>query len=74
MTFTKAIEQVGGDMCTEEVRICSECGNEMKDGFLVDVRNLEYYCSKQCLNKNYTEKEYLELYQDNQAYWTSWEE
>lgn len=53
-------------------RICTECGKEMLDGYVI-FDGVYYYCSEECLHKNYTEEEYLELYDSDDAYWTIWE-
>lgn len=54
-----------------EKRICSECGKEMTEGFVIDG-GTEYYCSEECLHKNYTHEEYMEMYEDGEGetYWT----
>lgn len=59
----------------EDKRICSECGKEMTEGYCID-NGMEYYCSNECLHKNYTEEEYNDLYDNGNGdtYWTSWEE
>ena len=56
-------------------RICSECGKEIKAGFVIDG-GTEYYCSEKCLHKHYTHEDYLEMYDDGNSdtYWTEWEE
>lgn len=55
---------------TEYVRICSECEDYFDEGYLIDDGS-EYFCSDVCLHKNYTEQEYLEMYNDDVAYWTT---
>lgn len=37
-----------------EYRICTECGELMKEGYVWDN---EFYCSKECLDKHYTQEE-----------------
>ena len=56
------------------MRICSECKNKMNRGYVIE-NGLEYYCSDDCLHKHYTEKEYLELYNNGEgdSYYTEWE-
>ena len=58
----------------DSVRICSECGKLMDEGFCISD-GLEYYCSEECLTKNMTLDEYYELYDDGNgdSYWTEWE-
>lgn len=55
-------------------RKCSECGDGMYDGFVISDYNA-YYCTKECLHKNFSEEEYLEMYDDGDgdSYWTEWE-
>lgn len=54
-------------------RICDVCGAKMEFGYVIDD-GLEYYCSDDCLHGVYSEEEYDELCQEDQAYWTVWEE
>lgn len=54
-----------------EYRICSHCGKVMIDGYLVD-EGAAYYCSDECLYSNMTEEEYLELYEEDVAFYTEW--
>lgn len=62
-------------MGTENKRICSECGKEMKDGYVIDG-GMEYFCSDECLHKHYTDEEYLEMYDEGNgdSYWTEWDD
>ena len=59
----------------KEKRICSECGREMTQGYCIE-NGLEYYCTNECLHKNMTQEEYLELYDDGNgdSYYTDWSE
>lgn len=52
-------------------RKCDECESGMNVGYLVD--DLYYYCSDECLNKNFNKTEYDKLYKQNNAYWTEWD-
>lgn len=56
-------------------RICSECGEPMDEGYCIE-NGMEYYCSDECLHKHYTEKEWLEMYDNgnSDSYWTQWED
>ncbi|MFD0769336.1 hypothetical protein ACFQZ1_10735 [Bacillus sp. CGMCC 1.60114] len=45
----------------------------MIEGYCIDD-GLAYYCSEECLYKEYTPKEYEEMYENDCAYWTEWEE
>ena len=61
------------------MRKCSICGNEMSSGYYVEDGYLnengaEYYCSDECLYSVYTEEEYQEMYEEELAYYTEWEE
>jgi len=53
-------------------RKCTECGKMFTEGFYVE--DCEYYCSENCLHKNYTDDEFTSMYVNNQAFWTTWEE
>ena len=55
------------------MRICSECKKKMIDGYYT-YDGLEYYCSDECLHKHYTEEEYLEMCDEDNIYWTAWED
>ena len=56
-------------------RTCDECGAHMVQGFVIDG-GCEYYCSEDCLHKNYTPEEWEEMYGDGNTdnYWTEWED
>jgi hypothetical protein len=56
-------------------RTCDQCNNGMNEGYCIDSGNA-YYCSEECLHKNMSQAEYLELYDDGEgdSYWTEWEE
>lgn len=56
-----------------EFRVCSECGDIMRDGYVVDGGR-EYYCSDKCLEKRYTQEEWEELYNEgnSDSYYTEW--
>lgn len=55
-------------------RKCTECGDLMHSGYCID-EGASYYCKDECLYKNMTQEEYLELYDDGDgdSYWTEWE-
>lgn len=44
-----------------EFRICSKCGEIMFDGYIVFDN---YYCSDECLHKDYSPEEYMRLYEE----------
>jgi hypothetical protein len=56
-------------------RECDECGKGMNEGYLID-NGYKYYCSDECLHKNMTPEEWLELYNDGDgdSCWTTWDE
>lgn len=54
-------------------RLCSCCGKEIHEGFVIQD-GLEYYCSEECLTKHHTWIEYSEMFDVEEAYWTTWEE
>lgn len=56
------------------MRKCNECGKYMTCGYVIE-NGMEYYCSEECLNKHYTEEEYLNMYDDGEgdSYYTEWE-
>lgn len=55
-------------------RVCDECGEVMREGFLVNEFRTEHYCSKECLNKHYTEEEWDEMYDNGNgdSCYTEW--
>ena len=56
-------------------RICSECNQKMYEGFVIED-GMEYYCSENCLHKNISQEDYLELYDNGEgnSYWTIFDE
>ena len=69
---SKAPELVD-ELDLEHIRVCSECGKPMTEGFCIED-GAEYYCSEGCLHKNLTEEEYENLYDEGRgnSYYTSW--
>lgn len=59
----------------EDERCCSICGKEMTEGYY-NEDEFQYYCSDDCLHKDYTDEEYQELYNNGNGnfYYTSWED
>lgn len=53
-------------------RSCCKCGRVMNEGFL--IHDNEYYCSDECLAKDYSDEEYDAIYDAGEGYWTEWEE
>jgi hypothetical protein len=70
---SKASELVDELDLLEHIRVCSECGKPMTEGFCIED-GAEYYCSEECLHKNLTEEEYENLYDEGRgnSYYTSW--
>jgi hypothetical protein len=46
---------------SEAVRICDECGKVIIEGYCLGGGE-EYYCSDECLHKNYSHEEFLAMY------------
>lgn len=44
-----------------EIRVCDECGKLMVEGYCI-TGGEEYFCSDECLHKNYTPDEWLAIY------------
>ena len=56
-------------MNTENIRECSECHDIITEGYVIHDGE-EYYCSDECLSKNYRDNEFDELYEQGDSYWT----
>jgi len=54
------------------MRTCEVCGKEMQEGYYVE--NFEYFCSDDCLHTKYSKEEYETMYDENMAFYTTWEE
>lgn len=54
------------------MRICSCCGNKMYKGIYVETTG-EYFCSDDCMNTKYSNREYEKMYKDGEAYWTTFD-
>lgn len=61
------------DLADAPFRICDECGIVLYEGYCIE-NGLRYFCSDACLHKNYTKKEFKEMYAngDGDSYFTSW--
>ena len=57
----------------DDYRICTVCGEVMYEGYCIGD-GLEYYCSIECLSTRYPEAEYMEMYDNGDAYWTQWDD
>lgn len=73
------IEEMCNLMCDNKLpendfrRTCTECGCKMESGYVIRDGE-EYFCSDDCLWAWYSEEEYEELCENDEAYWTMWEE
>lgn len=67
------IDQRIEELEEDVTRTCNICGMDMKSGFCIHDGD-EYFCSTECLHKKYTEEEYDEMYAEDEAYWTEWED
>lgn len=56
-------------------RKCDKCGDGMDEGYVVGGGE-KYYCSEECLHKDFTEEEWSQMYAagEGDSYWTEWEE
>lgn len=63
------IKAVNNKLVEIEKRNCTNCNREMTEGYVI-CDGTKYYCSDACLHEEFTEKEYRELYEQGQAYWT----
>lgn len=55
------------------MRICKICNEKVEVGYYAQD---EYYCSDECLSKDFTSKEWKEAHEENgdEFYWTVFEE
>ena len=66
------VDQNTRELVKINVRKCNVCGCEMFSGFCVRDGE-EYYCSSKCLDTVYSEDEYLDMFLDDEIYYTEWE-
>lgn len=54
-------------------RVCHQCGKVMHQGYCVE-NGTEYYCSDECLHKNYTPEQWQAMCEDKNSdnYYTEW--
>ena len=71
-------ENIGDEFITymgehgKEVRQCSICGKLMDEGYIYDGGD-KYYCSDECLHKDFTPEEWkLECEMNEESTWTTW--
>lgn len=55
----------------EDFRICDQCGSVMQSGFM-EESGAWYFCSEECLKENMTWDEYMEMYEEDTAFYTEW--
>ena len=67
------LEPLVDNLELEHIRVCSECGKPMYEGYCIED-GAEYYCSDECLHMNLSEKQFEKLYDEGRgnSYWTSW--
>ena len=56
-----------------DIRVCSECGKPMDEGYCID-NGYEYYCTDDCLHKHYSQASWDLMTEDDdsECYWTEW--
>lgn len=56
-------------------RKCDQCNKGMNEGYVI-AQGEKYFCTDECLHKNYTPEQWAEMYEDGEgeSYYTSWEE
>lgn len=59
------------EICEEEWRECDICNASMTEGYYVEQYD-EYFCSDDCLHSVYSNEEYTEMFNNDDAYWTQW--
>ena len=66
-------ESLVDELDLEHIRVCSECGKPMNEGYCIED-GAEYYCSDECLHANMTDKQFEKLYDEGRgsSYYTSW--
>lgn len=57
----------------DQLRKCTVCGESILEGYCIHDGE-EYFCSDDCLHAYYSEEEYEELCELDEAYWTTWYE
>ena len=67
------LEEAANNVFDSNVRLCGECKTIMTEGYLIHDGDA-YYCSDECLYKNWTIKEWEEVTKDDNSscYWTEW--
>lgn len=54
-------------------QICNVCGAKIEEGFVVEtIFENEYYCSEECRRKKYTDEQYQDKFERDEACWTYW--
>jgi len=58
---------------TKYARKCDCCGSGMNEGYVIGDGE-RYYCSEECLNTLYTNEEWQEIYDNEDGYYSEWEQ
>lgn len=71
--LVKSLEEAANNVFDSNVRLCGECKTIMIEGYVIHDGDA-YYCSDECLYKNWTIKEWEEVTKDDDSscYWTEW--
>ena len=67
------ISELVDELDLEHIRVCSECGKPMYEGYCIED-GFAYYCTDDCLHVNMTDKQFEKLYNEGRgnSYYTSW--
>lgn len=55
---------------SDHVRCCTECKEYVSQYYLIGDGDY-YFCSDECLHEYYTQDEYYEMYEEDEACWVS---
>lgn len=69
INFNATVRQVVSFILEKLFKVCSSCSKKVYEGF-INKQNDSIYCSKECLLKTMTEKEFEKLYDNWECYWT----
>lgn len=53
--------------------LCNICNKEMQEGYSI-CDGLQYYCSDKCLETEMSIDEYIQLYEEGYAFWSTFDE
>lgn len=65
-------EQVQATLPPDGARTCTGCGDRIEEGYQVELVEIRYYCSDNCMMKGLSPVEYMEAYDNDTAFWTQW--